>query len=107
MTTEPSVSEDGRLLPNLEPVYPLAIPCQRTGYSDTYPPVRDELGREKGGRLPGDRAAPRREAERLPLTSNSLPSISGTYSLSSSSLHSRRSRREPTFSSFSQPMRSR
>jgi hypothetical protein len=70
MTTEPSVSEDGWLLPRLQPVYPLAIPCQRTGYSDTYLPVQDDLGKEKGGRLPGDRAAPRREAERLHLTSN-------------------------------------
>jgi cold shock CspA family protein len=79
MTTEPSVSEDGRLLPRLQPVYPLAIPCQRTGYSDTYPPVQDDLGKEKGGRLPGDRAAPRREAERLHLTSTSLSSISDIF----------------------------
>ena len=32
MTTEPSVPEDGRLLPKLEPVYPLAVPRQRSGY---------------------------------------------------------------------------
>ena len=32
MTTEPPVPEDGRLLPRLEPVYPLAVPRQRSGY---------------------------------------------------------------------------
>jgi hypothetical protein len=36
MTTEPSVLEDGRLLPRLELVYPLAIPRQRTGYSNSH-----------------------------------------------------------------------
>jgi hypothetical protein len=32
MTTGPSIPEDGRLLPRLELVYPLAVPRQRTGY---------------------------------------------------------------------------
>jgi hypothetical protein len=35
MTTEPSVPEDGRLLPKLQEVYSLEVPRQRTGYSDS------------------------------------------------------------------------
>ncbi len=53
MTADPSVSEAGRLLPRSQLVYPLAVPSQRTGYGDTYPPVQDDLGKEKGGRLSG------------------------------------------------------
>jgi hypothetical protein len=53
MTAEPSVYENGRLLPRSQSVYPLAVPSQRTGYDDTYPPVHDDLGKEKGGRLSG------------------------------------------------------
>jgi len=36
MTTEPSIPEDGWLLPKLQEVYPLAVPRQRTGYSDSH-----------------------------------------------------------------------
>ena len=32
MTTEPSVSKNGWLLPSSQPVYPLAVPSQRAGY---------------------------------------------------------------------------
>jgi hypothetical protein len=56
MTTKPSVSaEDGRLLPELVLVYPSSLPSQWTGYSDTYPPVQDDLGKEKDASRPPKR----------------------------------------------------
>ena len=51
MTIEPSIPEDGRLLPKLHEVYSLAVPRQRTGYSDSEPiavevvQLRDRHGR--------------------------------------------------------------
>jgi hypothetical protein len=36
MTTKPSIPQDGWLLPKLQKVYSLAVPRQRTGYSDTH-----------------------------------------------------------------------
>jgi hypothetical protein len=58
MTTKPSVSaEDGRLLPKLRLVYPSSLPSQRTGYSYTYSPIQDDLGKEKDGSRPPKRSS--------------------------------------------------
>src|SRR4028119_290217 len=57
MTTEPSVSKNGWLLPSSQPVYPLAVPSQRTGYLTCNGCL---------GSLPADKAEGRSHVTRKP-----------------------------------------